>query len=229
MALIIYYIKKLKKPYLLLLMMFFSIPLIPNSNATHISKPIIIEPQTEYLLGEKITINGWVSYDDKPTPDVLLNFKVIKPDGTAGVDTSFPSDDDGYFQFEYDTKDQMPGIYQIIITSMCWEVHRQICTHQNQIISITVNNAEIPDWIRNNAKWWSEKRISDSDFIQGIQYLIKKQVIVVPHTEQKNTSSSQLIPDWIRNNAKWWSEKRISDSDFLNGIQYLIAQGLIRV
>jgi hypothetical protein len=210
--------------------MFFSLPLISNSNATHISKPITVAPQTEYLLGEKITLNGWASYEDKPTPNVLLNFKVVRPDGRISADQSFPSDENGYFQFEYDTKDQVAGTYQIIITSMCWEEHRQICTHQNQVLSISVSdNARIPDWIRNNAKWWAEKSISDSDFIEGIQYLVKKQIIKVPAVDQKDTPSSQVIPNWIRNNAKWWAEKSISDSDFLNGIQYLIRQGLIRI
>ncbi|MEM2785899.1 MAG: hypothetical protein QXW37_05620 [Candidatus Nitrosotenuis sp.] len=208
--------------------MFFLFPLVSNSNATHISKPIIIKPQTEYLLGEKIILNGWVNYDDKPTPNVLLNFKVVRHDEIL-AEQSFPSDERGYFKFEYDTKGQTAGTYQIIITSMCWEEHRQICTHQYQTLSINVSDAEISDWIRNNAKWWSEKRISDSDFIEGIQYLVKKQIIKVPPVDQKNTPSSQLIPDWIRNNAKWWSEKRISNSDFLNGIQFLIRQGFIRI
>jgi hypothetical protein len=36
---------------------------------------------------------------------------------------------------------------------------------------------EIPPWIKNNAKWWSEDKISDSEFISALQYLIKSGVI----------------------------------------------------
>jgi hypothetical protein len=37
----------------------------------------------------------------------------------------------------------------------------------------------IPDWVRNNAKWWSEGSIADKDFASGIQYLIKSSIIAV--------------------------------------------------
>jgi len=37
----------------------------------------------------------------------------------------------------------------------------------------------VPDWVKNNAKWWSEDLIEDADFINGIGYLIKKQIISI--------------------------------------------------
>jgi len=38
---------------------------------------------------------------------------------------------------------------------------------------------QIPEWIKNNAKWWSEGKISNEDFVNGIQYLVKNGVIIV--------------------------------------------------
>ena len=38
---------------------------------------------------------------------------------------------------------------------------------------------EIPKWIRDNAKWWSEGKISDQDYINGLQYLIKQGILKV--------------------------------------------------
>lgn len=35
----------------------------------------------------------------------------------------------------------------------------------------------IPSWIKNNAKWWSEGTISESDYVQGLQYLISQGII----------------------------------------------------
>ena len=35
----------------------------------------------------------------------------------------------------------------------------------------------IPSWVKNNALWWSEDLIEEIDFVNGIEYLIKKQVI----------------------------------------------------
>ena len=37
----------------------------------------------------------------------------------------------------------------------------------------------IPDWIRNNAKWWSEDLITEIDFLNGIEYLIENKIIQI--------------------------------------------------
>ncbi len=45
----------------------------------------------------------------------------------------------------------------------------------------------IPDWIKNNAKWWSEGQVDDQTFLNGIEFLIESGVI--------NVSSDGQIPD----------------------------------
>ena len=98
------------------------------------------------------------------------------------------------------------------------------------IADVTVpESAKIPDWIRNNAKWWSDGSIGDSDFVSGIQYLMEQGVIQIPKTEQTGGYSSDEIPQWIKENAGWWANGLISDDDFVNGIQYLVQQGIIKV
>ena len=37
----------------------------------------------------------------------------------------------------------------------------------------------IPNWIKNNAGWWSEGQISDSSYLLGIQYLLKVGIIKI--------------------------------------------------
>ena len=37
----------------------------------------------------------------------------------------------------------------------------------------------IPNWIKNNAGWWADDLISDSDFVIGLQYLIKNGIIQI--------------------------------------------------
>jgi len=94
---------------------------------------------------------------------------------------------------------------------------------------ITQNNSiSIPDWIRNNALWWSEQQIDDNTFIQGIEYLINNNIIVIPQTQQES-SESQEIPDWIRNNAGWWADGSIDDSSFVQGLEFLIKQGILQI
>ncbi len=38
---------------------------------------------------------------------------------------------------------------------------------------------EIPTWIKNNAGWWAEGRIGDSDFVSGIQFLITEGIMQI--------------------------------------------------
>ncbi|MGQ0795027.1 MAG: hypothetical protein ACT4N5_02430 [Nitrosopumilaceae archaeon] len=100
--------------------------------------------------------------------------------------------------------------------------------------SLVLENAHaeqysIPTWIKNNAKWWSDGQIEDADFVKGIQYLIKSEVIIIPLTGSSDSQSSQKIPAWIKNNAGWWADGKISDNDFVLGFQYLISNGIIRI
>jgi len=89
---------------------------------------------------------------------------------------------------------------------------------------------KVPGWIKNNAKWWSEGQIGDSDFVGGIQYMIKEKIINIPNLpEQASETAEEKVPDWIRNNAGWWANGLISEDDFVNGIKYLVEKGIILV
>ena len=90
-------------------------------------------------------------------------------------------------------------------------------------------NYNIPSWIKNNAKFWSQGEIGDSDFVKGIQYLLEQGIIKVPPTLGGNLQNSDHIPTWIKNDAKWWSEDQIGDSEFVKSIQYLVQSGIIQV
>jgi len=91
------------------------------------------------------------------------------------------------------------------------------------------NELLIPNWIKNNARWWASDQIPDSTFLQGIQFLIKEEIIIIPTTETTEALESQEIPTWIKNNAGWWADAQIDDNAFVSGIQYLIKVGIIIV
>ena len=56
----------------------------------------------------------------------------------------------------------------------------------------------IPDWVKNNAGWWATDQIDDSSFIQGIQYLIKEGIMVIPPTETSESTDHSMVPSWIK-------------------------------
>jgi len=63
----------------------------------------------------------------------------------------------------------------------------------------------VPDWIKNNASWWSENLISDIDFINGLQYLIEYKIIKIDNKKILGKVSLEDIifsPSWqIDNNS----------------------------
>nr|WP_249111065.1 peptidase [Nitrosopumilus sp. K4] len=89
--------------------------------------------------------------------------------------------------------------------------------------------AAIPAWIKNNAGWWADGSIDDNSFVQGIQYLIKEDILKIPPTTQGTGSGSNEIPAWIKNNAGWWADGSIDDNSFVQGIQYLIKEGIMKI
>lgn len=97
-------------------------------------------------------------------------------------------------------------------------------------VSITSISAEpqIPDWIKNNVKWWTAGFIDDDSFVSGIEYLISEGTINIP-INRKNVPTTDEIPSWVRTNAEWWADGMISDSDFVKGIEFLVNSGIISV
>ncbi|MGI0062872.1 MAG: peptidase, partial [Nitrosotalea sp.] len=41
------------------------------------------------------------------------------------------------------------------------------------------SSQQIPQWVKNNAGWWSAGQISDDDFVKAIQYMINSGIITV--------------------------------------------------
>jgi hypothetical protein len=93
---------------------------------------------------------------------------------------------------------------------------------------IDTGEISIPAWIKNNAGWWANGEIPDSAFLQGIEFLIKEGIMVIPPTAS-GAIESQEVPAWIKNNAGWWANGEIDDNTFVSGIQYLIKNGIIVV
>ncbi len=85
---------------------------------------------------------------------------------------------------------------------------------------------QIPDWLRSNAKWWSTGVISDSEFGNGIKYMMENDLIKTKSSHLTQTSIPQT-PAWMKSNAGWWADGKISDAEFVSGLQHLVNSGLI--
>ncbi|HLC25119.1 MAG TPA: hypothetical protein VJJ25_05775 [Nitrosopumilaceae archaeon] len=58
--------------------------------------------------------------------------------------------------------------------------------------TIFAEETKIPEWIKNNAKWWSDGEIDDKTFASGIQFMIKEGIIFVDVGNSQNSISNDL-------------------------------------
>ena len=64
------------------------------------------------------------------------------------------------------------------------------------LVSFTVNNAvaeSVPEWIKNNALWYGQGDISESEFLNAIKFLIDTGVIVLDTTVVSEMMEAQII------------------------------------
>ena len=114
-----------------------------------------------------------------------------------------------------------------VVTCTATDTSGNSSTNSFSIIVEKVGFA-IPNWVKNVAGFWNAGDINDQSFLEGIQYLIQNDIIIVPETEA-GSESSGTIPEWVKNTAGWWATGQIDDVTFVNGIQFLIQAGLIQV
>ena len=61
------------------------------------------------------------------------------------------------------------------------------------------SSQKIPEWIKKNAEWWAQGAIGDSDFVSGIQFLIKEGIMKIPTTTptEPTTPTERTVTDPI--------------------------------
>ena len=90
-----------------------------------------------------------------------------------------------------------------------------------------INAESVPDWVKNTAGWWATDTISETEFVNAIEFLVKDGIIEVDAST--SSSSSQGVPDWVKNTAGWWATDTISETEFVNAIEFLVKDGIIEV
>ena len=171
-------------------------------------------------------------FSDKTKKTVEYNLEIIQNDSeifkkqfTGNVNSKTP--DEHHITFD----SQNAGTANVIIS----DIDGNSLSKGNFIIVIHPQNnppdrdnpiPEIPSWIKNNAGWWADDQIDDETFVQGIEYLVKQNILQISATSSDESSSNE-IPSWIKNNAGWWADDQIDDETFVQGIQFLIRQGIV--
>ena len=164
---------------------------------------------------QEITLSGQVSNSRTGVPLII---ELIHPDG------SFQKFSASLVNGNYKTifsinENSFPGKYLINLS------HNGILVSST---SFSVLSPNVPEWVKNNANWWADGSITESEFIDGLESLIDQGIIRVS-TIEVTDSFNTGVPDWIKTTAKWWSNDQITTDDFLLSIEFLIKKGIIRI
>jgi len=83
---------------------------------------------------------------------------------------------------------------------------------------------QMPEWVKNNAKLWSENQIDDESFFNALEVLIEDSIIKPEYI----IIGEEKIPDWVKSNAKLWSENQINNESYFNALEFLIENNIIQ-
>jgi hypothetical protein len=99
------------------------------------------------------------------------------------------------------------------------------------------NDIVIPSWIKNNAGWWADDKIPDSDFLSGIKFLVETNIIQfqsdVDYKKSKNIEKHLLDWDTVVNDSTYAYtgsiklQKKFFDYDVNYTVRYNAGAGTI--
>ena len=165
--------------------------------------------------GTTLTVRGYNSYP----LETYANFEFPQISGKE--------------KFNVTLNDKPVKFIQSIDDTGFWHVAFTVGPTSQEILKITgfekglpPETSKIPQWVKTNANWWSTDQISDSEFLEGIDFLFEKGIVVVP-SKEITVQSNWKLPSWIKTTAGWWSEDKTSDDDFLNMIENLVKRKII--
>ena len=167
--------------------------------APQLSEYEILKPVAGNI--EEIVLSGSLDNHRRGIPISVL---ITTPDGYTENFAAIITSSGKYRSVITINENSMVGVYELELS------------HNDEYvktISFVVSDPVIPQWIKNNAKWWSSNTVSDFEFISGLEYLIEEGLIII-YPGSPIIISDQEIPNWIKNNAKWWANDQISDEDF---------------
>jgi len=165
-----------------------------------------------------VEVNGNIKNYERGEP---ISLKVIHPDGII-TNVSVTGKSSGDFKAHISIGDNWRSGTFSIIASYDGKDFGQV--------NFILNKIQIPEFFKNVANWWSDGLVEDTEFVDGIEFLINEKIIDIPNLPKSTVGDSEdRVPDWIRQNVGWWAKGLISDEDFVSGIKYLVEHGIITI
>ena len=109
----------------------------------------------------------------------LIGSSTLVPNSSAQEDTQIPDwikNVAGWWANSEISENQFLDAIGYLINNNIISIPFMPCSEKPES-QTTSSDKKVPDWIKNNAKWWAEDLIEDTDFINGLEYLIRYQIM----------------------------------------------------
>ena len=155
------------------------------------------------------------SFEEKHTGPLTLT--VVQPDNSEEIITTISRD--GKFSATMELKsNSKTGIYKVFA---------EIKGEQILVSAFEVkdrNTNKVPLWIKNNALWWAEDKITDGDFTKGLEFLVENKIIILESNSIPKPVGPGKNLDECDGNARCFSGKitQVVDGDTIRVNDYPI-------
>ena len=190
----------------------------PKHQATH----QLSTDKKSYQPDESIILDiNTSTFTEKSFAEILVidsNNTMIENFGISGLNSTILLSDKYQKNGKYIAELINPTTGDFDFTSFTVETPIVQSNNTNQKINTVL---QIPTWVKNNAKLWSQGLISDDEFTSGLQFLVNQGTVKIP-TSQPGSTHTGKIPDWVKTDAWLWSAGEMSDKGFVRGLQYVV-------
>jgi hypothetical protein len=128
------------------------------------------------------TLNGtytvFAEYRDKKSPEIAIDIQYQGEEDSSKIPQWIKNSVKWWAEDKINEMDFILGIQDLIRKGIL-----NPPTLENQTVEEYEENkpfgVKIPNYVKQTSLWWAENKISDQEFVDGMQYLIKKGYLVI--------------------------------------------------
>ena len=91
------------------------------------------------------------------------------------------------------------------------------------------SDGEVPVWVKSVVILWGIEKITDNDFLNILEYLIKNDIIEIPEESFFENTKELKMLSWIKGNLNLWGQGEVPNSEFFKNINWLIENKFIKL
>lgn len=121
-----------------------------------------------------------------PSQTSPVTLTVVAPDGTATEYTVPVLESGAYHTVIPISHESQKGAYKVI----AYHAGKKL---PDSFFYVGHPGVAVPRWVTSTAKWWLEGKITDSDFVSGLDFLIKNKIIQVTSADSSRTALDVIV------------------------------------